>query len=121
YVDLPAAAAAEFGLRDRRLYGEFLHGVGDAEIVQRRIDLRVRIADAVNQEDVRLRTRSGDIECAALSAGGRGQYARCEHRQVEELARVERHVRNRPAVDDAAHGGFVGFEVRGTPLLLDLF
>src|SRR5262249_18791430 len=71
-VDLSAGAAAEFGQRDRCLNSELLHGVSDAEVVERRIDLRVRIADAVNQEDVRLRTRSGDIESAALRARRRG-------------------------------------------------
>src|SRR5262249_17593497 len=112
-VDLPAGTATEFGLRDGCLYSELLHGVGDWEVAERGIDLGVRIADAVNQEDVRLRTRSGDVESAPLRARRRGQYAGCEQSQIEKLARVERHIRNRPAINDTTQRIFVGFENRG--------
>src|SRR5262249_8163320 len=107
-VDLPTGPATEFCLRNAGLDGKLLHGVGDAEIIERRIDLRVLIADAVHQEDIRLRTRSGHVESTALCAGCRRQHAWSKQREIEELTRIERHICNRAAVNNAAQGALIG-------------
>jgi hypothetical protein len=67
-ADLSARAAPELRRGYAGLHRELLHRVGDAEITERRVDLRIDDADAVEQEHVGLRTRPGHIEAAALCA-----------------------------------------------------
>ena len=54
-VHLGARDAAELGGRGRGGDGKFLHGVGDTKAVQRAVNLRIHVADAIQQELIGLR------------------------------------------------------------------
>ncbi len=74
-IHLAAGATAELRCSHAGLNSEFLHRIGDSEIAKRGVNLRVDVANAVEQEDVGLRTGAGDVETTALSAGRGGQDA----------------------------------------------
>src|SRR5947199_1661379 len=73
---LSAGAAAELRRGYARLHRKFLHRIGDAEIPERRIDLRVDVAHAIEQKYVGLGTGAGHVESPALRAGRRRQHPR---------------------------------------------
>ena len=75
-ADLPARAASELRRGHAGLHRELLDRVRKAEVTQRRVDLRIDDADAVEQEHVGLRARPRHIEAATLCAGRRREYAR---------------------------------------------
>jgi hypothetical protein len=75
-ADLSAGAPPELRGGHAGLHGEFLHRVGDAEVTQRRVNLCIDIADAVEQEHIGLRACPGDIEAASLHTICRWHYAR---------------------------------------------
>src|SRR6267378_8371016 len=85
---LSARAAPELRRGHAGLHRELLHRVGDAEVTERRVDLRIDDADTVEQEHVGLRTRPGDIEAATLRTRRRRHDARGHQSQVQILARV---------------------------------
>ena len=109
-ANLPARATPELSRGHAGLHRELLNRVGNAEVAQRRVDLGVDVADAIEQEYVGLRARPGDIEAAALCARCRGQNAWSQKCQVQILARVQRHVRNNLAIHYTAKRTSVRFQ-----------
>ena len=75
---LRAVPASKLRCRHAGLNRKLLHSVGDTEITQRRADLRVHIADAIEEKQVRLRARSAYTESPALLAWNGRCRARCE-------------------------------------------
>ena len=75
-ADLPARAASELRRGHASLHRELLDRVRKPEVTQRRVDLRIDDADAVEQEHVGLRARPRHIEAATLGARRRREYAR---------------------------------------------
>src|SRR5260370_39948559 len=74
---LATRASSEFGRGHAGLNCKLLHGVGYAEIAQCRVDLSIDHADAIQQEDVGLRSSAGDVESTTLcSSGGRARSRR---------------------------------------------
>src|SRR6266478_3599827 len=63
-ANLSARAASELRRGHAGLHRELLDRVCKAEVTQRRVDLRIDDADAVEQKHVGLRARPGDIEAA---------------------------------------------------------
>ena len=88
HVHLPAGLPALFRLDSAGLHRELLHGIRDTEQVQRLVRLRIGVADTVQQINIRLRPHPVDAEPGALCAGGRGDAARNQHREVEKLPAI---------------------------------
>ena len=91
-TDLTAGTAPKLGRSYAGLHGKLLHGVGDAEVAERGVDLRINITDTIEQEDVGLGARPGHVEAATLRARGGGQHARGQKCEIQILARVQGHV-----------------------------
>src|ERR1051325_430123 len=107
---LAAGAAPKLGRSDTGLHGKLLHGISNAEVAERGVDLRINVADTVEQEDVGLGACPGHVEAATLRARGRGQDTWGQKGQVQILARVQRHVRYDLALDHVTYGAPVRLE-----------
>ena len=111
-VSDPFAAAPEFRRRHAGLDSEFLYGVRDAELIERIVLLRVLIADAVQQVDIRLRTCARYAESIALRAWRWRYDARRKQRQVQKLPAIQRQIADRPSIYHRAERRFVVFQQR---------
>ena len=74
-ADLAARAAAELRRGHAGLHRKLLNRVRKAEVAQRRVDLRIDYANAVEQEHIGLGARPRHVEAATLRARRRGQDA----------------------------------------------
>src|SRR5258706_3217330 len=101
-VYLSSRTTTELRCGHAGLYGKLLHRVGDAKIAEVRVDLRIDVADTVQQKNVGLGTSPGHAEAATLGARGTGQDAGRNQGQVQILARVQRHVRYHLAINYVA-------------------
>src|SRR5262249_28831352 len=120
-TDLCAMAASEFSRRDARLHRELLHRIRDPEIAKRGADLRIHIADAIEQEEIRLRARTGDVESAALLTRLRRCSTRRKQSEIKILAGIQGHVANSSRVNYRTDGALVAFEQRRDCLYLNRF
>ena len=66
---LSALAASEFGCGNAGLNRELLNCIGNPEIAQCRVHLRIDHVHAIQHESVGLRARPGHVKAAALLAG----------------------------------------------------
>src|SRR5258706_15957607 len=82
---LATRAPSEFGRGHAGLNCKLLHGVGNAEIAQSRVDLSIDHADAIQQEDVGLRSSAGDVESTTLCSSGGRQRSGREQSQIQIL------------------------------------
>src|SRR5690349_22007809 len=87
-IHLAAGTAAKLCRGHTGLHHKFLNGIGDTEVAERRVDLRVDIADSIQKKYVGLGAGAGHIESATLCTGGRWQNTRCHKGQVQVLACV---------------------------------
>src|SRR5260370_35909397 len=86
---LATRASSEFGRGHAGLNCKLLHGVGYAEIAQCRVDLSIDHADAIQQEDVGLRSSAGDVESTTLCSSGGPQRPGRQHRPARKLPGIK--------------------------------
>jgi len=104
--------APDLGPGDAGLHGELLHRIGDVKVVERTVHLGIVVVHPIQREVVRLRPHARNAEPSRLCPRSLGKTARCDQRQVDEVAIKHGQSLYLIRIYTVAHGVFVGLNQR---------